>query len=160
MYSGGTELEITPYSSNPVLRLGAKFLTVINPFTRLDQRILASVAEHLPSPWGSFYNTLLLLIFFFPLGMYFAFKRGRDEDWFILLFGITSVYFAGSMIRLTLILAPGVAILSAVAAYNLDYYYLLISFLEFSMYPSKLAILSLHRPHYHQLVRPLIGRLQ
>ncbi|MHA2047302.1 MAG: STT3 domain-containing protein [Candidatus Thorarchaeota archaeon] len=99
LYSGGTELEITPYSSNPVLRLGAKFLTVIN--------------------WGSFYNTLLLLIFFFPLGMYFAFKRGRDEDWFILLFGITSVYFAGSMIRLTLILAPGVAILSAVAAYNI-----------------------------------------
>ena len=119
MSTGGTELEITPFTSNPVVRLGAKFLTVINPFTRLDQRILASVAEHLPSPWGSFYNTLLILIFFFPLGMYFAFKRGRDEDWFILLYGITSVYFAGSMIRLTLILAPGVAILAAVATYNI-----------------------------------------
>lgn len=118
LYTGGTELEITPYSSNPILRLGSKFLTVINPFTRLDQRILASVAEHLPSPWGSFYNTLLILIFFFPLGMYFAFKRGRDEDWFMLIYGITSVYFAGSMIRLSLILAPGVAILAAVAAYN------------------------------------------
>jgi dolichyl-diphosphooligosaccharide--protein glycosyltransferase len=119
MYIGGTELEINPFTSNPIIRLGSKFLTVINPFTRLDQRILASVAEHLPSPWGSFYNTLLILIFFFPLGMYFAFKRGRDEDWFILLYGITSVYFAGSMIRLTLILAPGVAILAAVASYNI-----------------------------------------
>ncbi|MHA2384341.1 MAG: STT3 domain-containing protein, partial [Candidatus Thorarchaeota archaeon] len=99
--------------------LVGKFLTVINPFTRLDQRILASVAEHLPAPWGSFYNTLLILVFFFPLGMYFAFKRGRDEDWFILLYGLTSVYFAGSMIRLTLILAPGVAILAAVASYNI-----------------------------------------
>ncbi|MFW9792723.1 MAG: STT3 domain-containing protein [Candidatus Thorarchaeota archaeon] len=118
IYVGGTALEITPYSSNPILRLGSKFLTVINPFTRLDQRILASVAEHLPSPWGSFYNTLLILIFFFPLGMYFAFKRGRDEDWFILLYGLTSVYFAGSMIRLSLILAPGVSVLAAVATYN------------------------------------------
>ena len=118
VYSSGTQLEITPFNTNPVVKLGSKFLTVINPFTRLDQRILASVAEHLPSPWGSFYNILLILIFFFPLGMYFLFKRGRDEDWFLLLYGLTAVYFAGSMIRLNLILAPGVAILSAVATYN------------------------------------------
>ncbi|MHA1926704.1 MAG: STT3 domain-containing protein, partial [Candidatus Thorarchaeota archaeon] len=98
-----------------ILTLGTKFLTVINPFVRLDMRIFASVAEHLPSPWGSFYHTLNLLIFFFPLGLYFLFKRGRDEDWLIFLFGVTSVYFAGSMIRLTLILAPIVAVLSAVA---------------------------------------------
>ena len=119
IYVSTTSLTITPYNSNPLLRIGSKFLTVINPFTRLDQRILASVAEHLPSPWGSFYNTLLVLIFFFPLGMYFLFKRGRDEDWLMFLYGLTSVYFAGSMIRLTLILAPGVALLSAVAAYNI-----------------------------------------
>ncbi|KXH76847.1 MAG: hypothetical protein AM326_06435 [Candidatus Thorarchaeota archaeon SMTZ-45] len=119
LYTSGMELEITPYNSNPVIRLGSKFLTVINPFVRLDQRILASVAEHLPSPWGSFYNILLILIFFFPLGMYFLFKRGRDEDWLMLLYGLTSVYFAGSMIRLNLILAPGVAILAAVASYNI-----------------------------------------
>lgn len=119
LYSGGQDLEISPFTSNPVIRIGGKFLTVINPFVRLDQRILASVAEHLPSPWGSFYNILLILIFFFPLGMYFLFKRGRDEDWLMLLYGLTSVYFAGSMIRLNLILAPGVAILAAVAAYNI-----------------------------------------
>jgi dolichyl-diphosphooligosaccharide--protein glycosyltransferase len=119
MYSGGIELEITPYNTNPVIQIGSKFLTVINPFVRLDQRILASVAEHLPSPWGSFYNILLILIFFFPLGMYFLFKRGRDEDWLMILYGLTAVYFAGSMIRLNLILAPGVAILAAVATYNI-----------------------------------------
>ena len=119
LYNSGTELEISPFNSNPVIQIGSKFLTVINPFVRLDQRILASVAEHLPSPWGSFYNILLILIFFFPLGMYFLFKRGRDEDWLMLVYGLTSVYFAGSMIRLNLILAPGVAILAAVAAYNI-----------------------------------------
>jgi dolichyl-diphosphooligosaccharide--protein glycosyltransferase len=119
IYAGSNTLTITPYSSNPILRIGAKFLSVINPFLRLDQRIFASVAEHLPSPWGSFYNTLLVLIFFFPLGLYFLFKRGRDEDWLILIYGVTSVYFAGSMIRLGLILAPGVAVLAAVASYNI-----------------------------------------
>ncbi|MHA1613656.1 MAG: STT3 domain-containing protein, partial [Candidatus Thorarchaeota archaeon] len=119
IYVGSNTLTITPYSSNPILQIGGKFLSVINPFLRLDQRILASVAEHLPSPWGAFYNTLLVLIFFFPLGLYFLFKRGRDEDWLILIYGVTSVYFAGSMIRLGLILAPGVAILAAVATYNI-----------------------------------------
>jgi dolichyl-diphosphooligosaccharide--protein glycosyltransferase len=119
IYAGSTALTISPYSSNPILQIGSKFVSVINPFLRLDQRILASVAEHLPSPWGSFYNTLLILIFFFPLGLYFLFKRGRDEDWLILLYGVAAVYFVGSMIRLSLILAPGVAILAAVAAYNI-----------------------------------------
>jgi dolichyl-diphosphooligosaccharide--protein glycosyltransferase len=119
LYNSGMELEITPYNTNPVIQIGSKFLTVINPFVRLDQRILASVAEHLPSPWGSFYNILLILIFFFPLGMYFLFKRGRDEDWLMILYGLTAVYFAGSMIRLNLILAPGVAVLAAVATYNI-----------------------------------------
>jgi dolichyl-diphosphooligosaccharide--protein glycosyltransferase len=119
LYISGTNLEISPFNSNPIIQIGSKFLTVINPFVRLDQRILASVAEHLPSPWGSFYNILLILIFFFPLGMYFLFKRGRDEDWLMLVYGLTSVYFAGSMIRLNLILAPGVAVLAAVATYNI-----------------------------------------
>ncbi len=119
IYVGSNTLTITPYSSNPIIQIGSKFLSVINPFLRLDQRILASVAEHLPSPWGAFYNTLLVLIFFFPLGLYFLFKRGRDEDWLILVYGVTAVYFTGSMIRLGLILAPGVAILAAVATYNI-----------------------------------------
>lgn len=119
IYAGSTALTISPYSSNPVLQIGSKFVSVINPFLRLDQRVLASVAEHLPSPWGSFYNTLLILIFFFPLGLYFLFKRGRDEDWLILLYGVTGVYFVGSMIRLSLILAPGIALIAAVAAYDI-----------------------------------------
>ncbi len=119
VYAGSTELSITTTSSNPITVIGSKFLNVINPFFRLDQRIFASVAEHLPSPWASFYQTLLILIFFFPLGMYFLFKRRRDEDLLILLFGITAVYFTGSMIRLNLILAPAAAVIAAVAVFGI-----------------------------------------
>ncbi len=115
IYGSSSELSITTTSSNPINVIGGKFMNVINPFFRLDQRIFASVAEHLPSPWASFYQTLLILIIFFPLGMYFLYSRGRDEDLFLLLFGATAVYFTGSMIRLSLILAPAAAILAAVA---------------------------------------------
>ncbi len=114
-YVSSTELSIVTTTSNPITYIGAKFMSVINPFFRLDQRIFASVAEHLPSPWGSFYQTLLILIIFFPLGMYFTYRRGRDEDWLVLLFGVTAVYFTGSMIRLALILAPAAAILAAIS---------------------------------------------
>ncbi|MHA1905804.1 MAG: STT3 domain-containing protein [Candidatus Thorarchaeota archaeon] len=115
IYGSNSELTITTTSSNPITIIGSKFLSVINPFFRLDQRIFASVAEHLPSPWGSFYQTLLVLIIFFPLGLYFLYNRGRDEDLLILLLGVTAVYFTGSMIRLSLILAPAAAIIAAVA---------------------------------------------
>ncbi|MDF1537831.1 MAG: STT3 domain-containing protein [Candidatus Thorarchaeota archaeon] len=115
IYGSSSDLSITTTSSNPITVIGSKFMNVINPFFRLDQRIFASVAEHLPSPWGSFYQTLLVLIIFFPLGMYFLYSRGRDEDLFLLLFGATAVYFTGSMIRLSLILAPAAAILAAIA---------------------------------------------
>jgi dolichyl-diphosphooligosaccharide--protein glycosyltransferase len=115
LMAGSSSLDIRIYNTNPIVTIGGKFLTVINPFYRLEQRIFASVAEHLPSPWGSFYYTLNVLIFLFPLGMYFLFKRGRDEDWLAFLYGLTAVYFTGSMIRLSLILAPGVALLSAIS---------------------------------------------
>ncbi len=117
--AGSSDLKISIYNSNPIVTIGGKFLTVINPFYRLDRRIFASVAEHLPSPWSSFYHTLNVLMFLFPLGLYFMYKRGRDEDWLAFLYGVTSVYFAGSMIRLSLILAPGVSLLAAVAVNNI-----------------------------------------
>lgn len=93
--------------------IGGKFWTILNPIYREQERILASVGEHLPTPWGSFYYNLHLLTLFFPLGIYFLFKRGKDEDILLILFGLTAVYFAGSMIRIILILAPAAALLGA-----------------------------------------------
>ncbi len=100
-------------------RLGSKFLTIIDPFYRLSNRILGSVAENAPSPWSAFFAHLYIFTIIFPLGFYFVYKRRRDEDIFVLLFGITTTYFAGSMIRLMLVLAPVAALLSGIAITNI-----------------------------------------
>jgi len=94
---------------------GGKFLSTLNPFTRLDMPIVQSVSEHQPATWASFfyeYNTLTFLGLF---GFFFIIRRFRDTDIFLTLAAITSLYFSGSLVRLTLILAPAFSILAAIA---------------------------------------------
>eukprot|EP00455_Lapot_gusevi_P056748 TRINITY_DN950_c0_g1_i3.p1 TRINITY_DN950_c0_g1~~TRINITY_DN950_c0_g1_i3.p1 ORF type:complete len:330 (+),score=137.26 TRINITY_DN950_c0_g1_i3:90-1079(+) len=47
--------------------------------------------------------------------MYYCFKNLTDANIFIVLYGIFSVYFAGVMVRLMLVLAPVACVLSAIA---------------------------------------------
>lgn len=94
---------------------GGKFLSTLNPFTRLDMPIVQSVAEHQPATWASFfyeYNTLTFLGLF---GLFFVIRRVRDTDIFLTLAVLTSLYFSGSLVRLTLILAPAFLALAAIA---------------------------------------------
>jgi dolichyl-diphosphooligosaccharide--protein glycosyltransferase len=94
---------------------GGKFLSTLNPFTRLDMPIVESVSEHRPATWASFfyeYNTLTFLGLF---GFFFVIRRLRDTDIFITLAALTSLYFSGSLVRLTLILAPTFTALAAIA---------------------------------------------
>ncbi|KAH7967652.1 hypothetical protein HPB52_001529 [Rhipicephalus sanguineus] len=56
--------------------------------------IIASVSEHQPTSWSSFYFDLQLLVFMFPVGLYFCFSKLTDANIFIILYGITSIYFA------------------------------------------------------------------
>lgn len=96
--------------------------------------IIASVSEHQPTSWSSFYFDLQLLVFLFPVGLYYCFKEMTDYNIFIILYGVTSIYFAvsnvslchywilksinlffqGVMVRLMLVLAPVMCILSGI----------------------------------------------
>nr|CAG8460505.1 6142_t:CDS:10 [Entrophospora candida] len=76
--------------------------------------IIASVSEHQPTAWPSFFFDLQLLVFLFPAGIYFCFRELQDEHVFVILYGITSSYFAGVMVRLMLTLAPIVCVTSAI----------------------------------------------
>jgi dolichyl-diphosphooligosaccharide--protein glycosyltransferase len=55
------------------------------------------------------------LTFLFPAGIYYCFSKLNDHNIFIILYGITSVYFAGVMVRLMLVLAPVMCILGGIA---------------------------------------------
>ena len=87
---------------------------MLDPFTRSAQPLIESVAEHRISSWGSIYYELGIGILFFLLGMYFTLKNPTNRNVFLLLFGLTTLYFASSMVRLLILLAPAFALLASV----------------------------------------------
>ncbi|TET24191.1 MAG: hypothetical protein E3J73_08690 [Candidatus Bathyarchaeum sp.] len=103
--------------------LEEKFVSVILPSERVGegpiQQLVQSVQEHRPSTWGSFYYDLGIGVFFIPVGLYFAVQNPTNRNIFLVIFGLTSIYFAGSMVRLTLLMAPAVSILWALALVQL-----------------------------------------
>ena len=96
-----------------------KFFAVINPFVRGNVPIIASVAEHQPATWGSFFYEFGAITFLILFGIVFVIQRGRNEDIFLVLWGVTAVYFAASFVRLTLLLAPAFCILGAIGTVEL-----------------------------------------
>ena len=99
--------------------LVAKFIAVIDPTRRLNMPLVESVAEHRPATWATFFYESGILLFLGIFGFVFVAQRARDSDIFLLLFGLSAVYFAGSLVRLTLVLAPALAILGGVTMVEL-----------------------------------------
>ncbi len=95
--------------------LGGKFMSVLNPFERLGRPLVESVQEHRPAAWGSFYYDLGIGAFFVPVGLFFAVRNPTNRNIFLAIFGLTSIYFASSMIRLTLLMAPALCLIWALA---------------------------------------------
>ncbi|KAI8803810.1 Oligosaccharyl transferase STT3 subunit-domain-containing protein [Cladochytrium replicatum] len=77
--------------------------------------IIASVSEHQPTPWPSFFFDLQLLIPLFPAGIYFCFQTLKDEHVFVILYAVTASYFAGVMVRLMLTLTPIVCVCGGIS---------------------------------------------
>ncbi|KAK9513066.1 hypothetical protein O3M35_001340 [Rhynocoris fuscipes] len=93
-----------------------RFYTLLDPsYAKNHIPIIASVSEHQPTSWSSFYFDLQILVFLFPAGLYFCFANLSDANIFLILYGVTSIYFAGVMVRLMLVLAPVMCILSGIA---------------------------------------------
>lgn len=93
--------------------LAGKFISVIDPFLRSAAPLIESVAEHRISAWGNLYLELGIGIIFFIVGLYFVLKNPTNRNIFLLTFGVTSLYFASSMVRLLVIFAPAFAIIMA-----------------------------------------------
>ena len=96
-------------------RLGGlgKFLSVVNPFARAESPLVESVAEHRISAWGSIYYEFGIGIIFFIAGLYFLLRNPTNKNLFMVIFGITSLYFACSMVRLLVLMAPAFSLVAS-----------------------------------------------
>jgi len=94
--------------------IAGKFISVLDPFVRSAAPLIESVAEHRISAWGNIYYELGLGIVFFLAGLYFTLRNPTNRNIFLLLFGATSLYFAASMVRLLVILAPAFGLIAAI----------------------------------------------
>ncbi|KAL6560928.1 Dolichyl-diphosphooligosaccharide--protein glycosyltransferase subunit stt3a [Orobanche hederae] len=77
--------------------------------------IIASVSEHQPPTWPSYFMDINILAFLVPAGIVACFLPLSDASSFAVLYIVTSVYFSGVMVRLMLVLAPAACIMSGIA---------------------------------------------
>lgn len=84
-------------------------------YAKIHIPIIASVSEHQPTTWFSFFFDLHVLVATFPAGLWYCIKNINDERVFVVLYALSAVYFAGVMVRLMLTLTPVVCILSGIA---------------------------------------------
>nr|CAI5820397.1 unnamed protein product [Callosobruchus analis] len=66
-----------------------RFYSLLDPsYAKNHIPIIASVSEHQPTSWSSFYFDLQILVFLFPAGLYFCFKQLTDANIFLILYGL------------------------------------------------------------------------
>ena len=99
--------------------IAGKFITVLDPFLRESNALIASVAEHRISTWGNMYYDLGIGLVFFLAGLYFTLRNPTNKNVFLMLFGLTGLYFGASMVRLLAVFAPAYSLLAAVGIVSL-----------------------------------------
>jgi dolichyl-diphosphooligosaccharide--protein glycosyltransferase len=93
-----------------------RFYSLLDPsYAKNHIPIIASVSEHQPTTWASFFFDMHCLVFLLPAGVYYVFKNPTEGKIFLVLYAATATYFAGVMVRLMLVLAPIACVMGAIA---------------------------------------------
>ena len=61
--------------------------------------IIASVSEHQPPAWTSYFTDLHITAMLMPAGILACFRPLTEVSLFLILYGMTAVYFSGVMVR-------------------------------------------------------------
>ncbi|GFP52336.1 dolichyl-diphosphooligosaccharide-protein glycosyltransferase subunit stt3 [Trichoderma asperellum] len=85
-------------------------------YAKIHIPIIASVSEHQPTAWPSYFFDLNFLVWLFPAGVYLCFQELRDEHVFVVVYALFGSYFSGVMVRLMLTLTPVVCVAAAMSA--------------------------------------------
>jgi dolichyl-diphosphooligosaccharide--protein glycosyltransferase len=99
--------------------ISGKFATVLDPFIRSTSPIINSVAEQQITAWGDIYIELGIGILFFLIGFYFILKNPTNRNIFLIVFAVTSLFFAASMIRLLAIFDVAFAVIAGIGVLSL-----------------------------------------
>lgn len=98
-------------------RFSGRSMTLLDPtYAKKYVPIIASVSEHQPTSWSSYFFDLSYLVVFLPIGFYYCLvHKVTLGKLFLAMYGVLATYFSCVMIRLMLVLAPVACILSAIA---------------------------------------------
>ncbi|VFQ63048.1 unnamed protein product [Cuscuta campestris] len=103
-------------ASSPTMGWSGRSLSLLDPtYASKYIPIIASVSEHQPPTWPSYFMDINVLAFLVPAGIVACFLPLSDASSFVILYLVTSVYFSGVMVRLMLVLAPAACIMSGIA---------------------------------------------
>ncbi|KAL4303532.1 hypothetical protein GQ457_10G000660 [Hibiscus cannabinus] len=103
-------------ASSPTKGWSGRSLSLLDPtYASKYIPIIASVSEHQPPTWPSYFMDINVLAFLVPAGIIACFLPLSDASSFVVLYIATSAYFSGVMVRLMLVLAPAACITSGIA---------------------------------------------
>lgn len=103
-------------ASSPTKGWSGRSLSLLDPtYASKYIPIIASVSEHQPPTWPSYFMDINVLAFLVPAGIIACFSPLSDASSFAVLYIVLSVYFSGVMVRLMLVLAPAACIMSGIA---------------------------------------------
>jgi dolichyl-diphosphooligosaccharide--protein glycosyltransferase len=104
------------------MKWSGRSLSLLDPtYAKKFIPIIASVSEHQPTTWGSFFFDSHMLMVLGPLGLYQCLTKNNEARLFIALFGVLSIYFASVMVRLLLVLCPALCVLAGIGLSDLLY---------------------------------------
>ena len=78
--------------------------------------IIASVSEHQPTAWTSYWFDLHIVAALVPVGVWMLFRHLGEGTIFLLSYTLAGVYFSGIMVRLMLTLTPAACMCAGIAA--------------------------------------------
>ncbi|KAE8682854.1 Dolichyl-diphosphooligosaccharide--protein glycosyltransferase subunit STT3A [Hibiscus syriacus] len=103
-------------ASSPTKGWSGRSLSLLDPtYASKYIPIIASVSEHQPPTWPSYFMDINVLAFLVPAGIIACFSPLSDASSFVVLYIAASVYFSGVMVRLMLVFAPAACITSGIA---------------------------------------------
>ncbi|KAH7306603.1 hypothetical protein KP509_22G021500 [Ceratopteris richardii] len=107
---------VTLVAASPTKGWSGRSLSLLDPtYASKYIPIIASVSEHQPPTWPSYFMDINVLAFLVPAGIIACFCPLSDSSSFVVLYLVTAAYFSGVMVRLMLVLAPAACILSGIA---------------------------------------------